>query len=127
MPDHSWTMTEPATVYPAHSLPVPGVHGSSLEVAVTLQPADDATEAASVLLVSDDAERQPFGGGEAPEDDCCGVAITVSWQEKTLKVGSSCRADRVLWHASACTHTVPLRGRSTSVLTSNCCMVGHQC
>ncbi len=87
-------MAEPVTVHPAHSLPVPGLHGSALEVAATLQPAEDATAAASVFLVSDDAESQPFGGGEAPADDCCAIAVTVSWQEQTLKVSSSCHQER---------------------------------
>ncbi len=80
------------TIHPAQSLPVPGVHGSALEVTVTLQPAEDATEAASVFLVSDNAESPPFGGGEAPADDYCSVAVTVSWQEQTLKVSGSHRA-----------------------------------
>ena len=92
LPEPSWTMTDPVTVHPGESLPVPSVHGSALEVAVTLQAAADATAAASVYLMSDDAEgRQPFGGSEARVDDCCGVAITVSWQEQTLKASSSCR------------------------------------
>ena len=61
---------------------------------MTLQPTEDATQAASVFLVSDDADSRPFGSGEAPADDCCGVAITISWQEQTLKVSSSYRTGR---------------------------------
>ena len=85
LPEHSWETTQPITVHPDRSLSVPGLHGSALEVAVTLRPASDATAAASVYLMSDEPDERPFGGGDGTVDDCCGVAITVSWHEATLK------------------------------------------
>ena len=93
LPEHRWEMTEPITVHPGRPLPVPGVHGSALEVAVTLRPAEDATAAASVYLMSDEPNARPFGGGDETADDCCGVAITISWQEATLKA-SRCQPHR---------------------------------
>ena len=91
LPEHSWTLLEPVTIHPRRSLPVPNVHGSALEVAITLHSAADKTVAASLFLMSDDAAARAFGGGEGLADECGGVAITVSWQEQTLKVSSSCR------------------------------------
>ena len=139
LPDHSWTMPAPVTVHPAKSLPVPGVHGSALEVAVTLQPAEDATDAASVYLLSDDAEHRPYGGGEAPADDCYGVAVTVSWREKTLKVSSSCRPDgrpvatlRRHAHSAVVATVLRLRcrqlrhGRAATLLAACCRCHGHR-
>jgi hypothetical protein len=89
LPEHCWETTQPVTIHPGRSLPVPGLHGSALEVDVTLRPTEDATAAASVYLMSDEPDGRPFGGDEGTADDCCGVAITVSWHEATLKARCS--------------------------------------
>jgi len=81
---HSWTEPSPFKVLPEQPFPISAVHGASLEVSLTLLPTLDAT-AASVLLHSE-SEANAYGGGEDGPSDCCGVAITVSWAEATLKV-----------------------------------------
>lgn len=83
---HSWTTTQPFTVQPERAFPVPGVHGASLEVVLTLQPSSDATTAASVLLHSE-LEARAFGAEDTGPPNCCSVAISVDWAAGTLKVG----------------------------------------
>ena len=68
---------------------MPEVHGAALEVAVTLRRASSETSAASILLHSD-REVEAFGAVDGAAPESSSVAITVSWQNSTLKVADAC-------------------------------------